>query len=294
MLKKARLRSRENFLYILLLAVTALLDPSTTSGQDNDACGCNAALVNAIYENRAERGDHSATTDLASYLCGFSYEDFKKLVIKSGGVGFGLFGLSADLSEPEFDHVKKELQKKLQFANDAVSNQYLLDRHADLDVWEKWSECKADCNHEGVNCWIRNAGSGSFVLYIDYVVQPGDQPRTVTIHLTNAESLLQEPLQFQLSPGITTRSIHRKEDNVPAKIKVETAGWNQDFAIQPDLPMSDATPTPIVTPTPLPTPTPTPTSTPAPTAAHSPVRRPAPTPTPARTPRHRRHSTPHE
>jgi hypothetical protein len=64
-----------------------------------------------------------------------------------------------------------------------------------------------DCR-ESVNCWIKNAGYGSFVLYIDYIAQPGAQPRMMTLRLTNAESLLQDPWQFELIPGITTRSIH--------------------------------------------------------------------------------------
>jgi hypothetical protein len=287
MFRKSKLLSREKLRPVLFFGFTVLIGVDTAVGQPNDPCDCSAVLVNAIYENRVERGDRPATTDLASYLCGLSNDNFKKLLSKSGRTGFEVFSLSGSASETEFNQVKSELQKRLQITNDAVSSQRLLERHADLTVWEKWSECRANCNREGVNCWIKNAGYGSFVLYLDYIVQTGEQSRTVTLRLTNAESLLQEPMQFQLTPGITTRSIHRKDEKIPVEIKVETAGGNQDFAIQPDLPVPEATPTPIITPTPVPTPTPKATPTPAPTAA----KKPATTPTPTKTQRRKHHGS---
>jgi hypothetical protein len=170
----------------------------------------------------------------------------------------------------------------------AVSSQQLLEKHADLGVWEKWSECRASCNREGVNCWIKNAGYGIFVLYIDYIAQPGSPARMVTLRLVNAESLLQDPMQWELTPGITTRSIHRTDDNSAAEVKLQTIGGNQTFPIQPDQPVPAATPTPIVTPTPVPTPTPKATPTPAATAPKK------PTPTATKTPRRKHHGTARE
>jgi hypothetical protein len=225
MLRKLKPSSNESSRYLLILGIAFVIGSGAALSEEHDPCGCNAALVNAIYEDRVERADHSATTDMASYLCSLSYEDFKKIASKAGNIGFGLFSLSGDVSESQFDQIKTELQKRPQIANTMVSSQDLLDKHADLNALEKWSECQADCNrHAGVSCWIRNAGYGSIVLYIDYVVQPGDQTRTITLQLKNAESILREPLQFQLVPGITTRSIRQKEENIPVEIKVETAG----------------------------------------------------------------------
>jgi hypothetical protein len=285
-LEKTKLLLRQELRSFLVIGIITLTGLSPAVGQENDSCECVATLVNAIYENRVERGDRSAALDLASYLGGLAYEDFKKLVSKSGRADFEIYSLNGNTGETEFNKVKTELLQKIQLSDKTVSSQQLLEKHADLTVWEKWGECRANCNREGVSCWIKNAGYGSFVLYIDYIAQPGVQPRMMTLRLTNAESLLQDPLQFELAVGITTRSIHRIDEKSPAEVKVETAGWNQTFPIQPDLAVPEATPTPFVTPTPIPTATPTPT--PVPTVAKK------PTPTPAKTPRHRRQSTARE
>jgi len=288
MFRKTKLLLRPKWRSLLFFGAAILHGPGVAVSQPNDPCDCTAALVNAIYENRVQRGDHSATVDLASYLCALSFEDFKKLVTKSGRVDFEIYSLNADTPEAEFSQLKIELQRRLQLPDTAVTSQQLLEKHADLGVWEKWSECRASCDREGVNCWIKNAGYGSFVLYIDYIAQPGSPPRMVTLRLVNAESLLQDPMQWELTPGITTRSIHRTDDNSAAEVKVETVGGNQTFPIQSDLPVPAATPTPIVTPTPVPTPTPKPTPTPAPTTPKKPA------PTATKTPRHKRHATPRE
>jgi hypothetical protein len=288
MFRKTKLLSGAKWRSLVFFGVTILRQSGVAIGQQNALCDCTASLVNAIYENRVERGDHSATVDLASYLCGLTFEDFKKLVTKSGRVDFEIYSLNADSTEAEFNQLKIELQKRLQFPDSAVSSQQLLEKHADLGVWEKWSECRASCDREGVNCWIKNAGYGSFVLYIDYITQPGSPARMVTLRLVNAESLLQDPMQWELTPGITTRSIHRTDDNSAAEVKVETVGANQTFPIQPDQPVPAATPTPIVTPTPVPTPTPQATPTPAPTAPKK------PTPTATKTARRKHHGTARE
>jgi hypothetical protein len=256
-LKKTKLLRRE-WRSHLVFGVTGLIGLGSAVGQQSDSCECSAALVNAIYENRVERGDRSAAIDLAGYLSALTYADFNQLVSKSARVDFGIYNLNGNTGETEFNQIKTKLLKQLQLTEQAVSAQQLLEKHADIAVWEKWSECRANCNREGVNCWIKNAGYGSFVLYIDYIAQPGAQPRMITLRLNNAESLLQDPLQFELTPGITTRSIHRIDDKSPAEVKLETAGWNQTFPIQPDLPVPETTPTPIITPTPVPTPTPNP------------------------------------
>jgi hypothetical protein len=288
MFRKTKLLLRPKWRSLLFLAAAILHGPGFAAGQQDTSCDCTAALVNAIYENRVQRGDHSATVDLASYLCSVSFEDFKKLVTKSGRVDFEIYSLNADTTETEFNQLKTELQKRLQLPETAISSQHLLDKHADLGVWEKWSECRASCDREGVNCWIKNAGYGSFVLYIDYIAPPGAPARMVTLRLVNAESLLQDPMQRQLTPGITTRSIHRTDDNSAAEVKIETVGGNQTFPIQSDLPVPAATPTPIITPTPVPTPTPKATATPAATAPKK------STLTPTKTPRHKRHDTSRE
>jgi hypothetical protein len=57
---------------LLFLGVTVLIGSGVAVGQQSDPCDCSAALVNAIYENRVQREDHSATIDLAGYLCGLS------------------------------------------------------------------------------------------------------------------------------------------------------------------------------------------------------------------------------
>jgi hypothetical protein len=299
MLKQIQLQHRWNLLCFAFLGLAILVGSNLGFSEENDTCDCNAALVSAIYQNRVERADQAATTDLAGYLCRLSYEDYKKLVSKAGGEIFGILGFRENLSEPEFDEIKMALQKKLRPASSAVNSQILLDRHADLGVLEKWSECKSGCKPSpGINCWIKDAGYGSIVLYIDYVVRPGEQSRMATLHLTNAENLLPEPAEFQLSPGITTRSIHRKDENTPAEIKIETAGSEQDFKIQPSLPIPEAAPTPLVTPTPVPTPTPTatPAASPKPTPTPAPgrTRRSEATPSPSRTPRHKRHRNPEQ
>jgi hypothetical protein len=207
---------------------------------------------------------------------------------KSGRVDFEIYSLSGNTTQAEFDQVKIELRKRLQLADTPVTSQQLLEKHADLAVLEKWSGCKASCEREGVNCWIQNAGYGSFVLYIDYIAQPGPQARIVTLRLVNAESLLQDPMQFELTPGITTRSIHRTDDKSPVEVQLEISGANQTLPIQPDLPVPAATPTPIVTPSPMSTPTPKPTPTPAPTAPKTLA------PTATKTPRHKRHGATRE
>jgi hypothetical protein len=288
MFRKTKSLLRPKWRSLLFFGTTILLGTGVAVGQQNDPYDCSAALVNAIYENRVQRGDHSATGDLAGYLCGLSFADFKKLVSKSGRVDFEIYSLNADTTEAAFNQLKIELQKRLHLTDTAVSSQQLLEKHADLGVWEKWSECRASCDRAGVNCWIKNAGYGSFVLYIDYIAEPGAPARMVTLRLVNGESLLQDPMQWELAPGITTRSIHRIDDNSVAEVKVETVGGNQTFPIQSDLPVPAATPTPIVTPTPVPTPTPKATPTPAPTGPKK------PTPTATETPRHKRHGTARE
>jgi hypothetical protein len=297
--------------YLVLFGVAILAGSSLGRGEESNPCDCDATLVTAIYQNRVERADQAATMDLAGYLGGLSYEDYRKLLSRSGGESFGILGLRENMSEPEFDEVKKALQKKAPPASkNAVNSQILLDRHADLSVLERWSECKSECKPSpGVNCWLKDAGYGSIVLYIDYVVRPGEKSRMATLRLTNAENLLPEPTQFELSPGITTRSIHRKDENAPAEIKIETAGSEQDFKIQPSLPAPEAAPTPLVTPTPVPTPTSTltpaaspkvtPTPTPGRTRRSEEPASPSKTPrhnaskegtaSPSKTPRHKRH-----
>ena len=284
----AKPSTNQNRRYLLLLGWVTFILPGTLFGEQQDPCDeCDISLVNGIYENRVERGDRSATSDLASYLCHLSYGDFKKLIAKSGRAGFEIFSLSGDANETEFNQAKSELQKRLQIADNPVTSQQLLERHADLGVWERWGECRASCNREGANSWIKNAGYGSFLLYIDYIVKPGEQPRIITLGLTNADPLLQEPLQFQLAPGITTRSIHRREESMPVEIDIGTTGWNQKFVIQPDLPATGAAATPIITPTPEPTPT----SKGTPTTAPIPGKKSSPTVTPGKTPRRKHHRT---
>jgi hypothetical protein len=293
MLKIRKQQHRWKSRYLSLLGFTILAGSGLGFGEENDSCDCNAALVTAIYQNRVERGDQGATIDLSGYLSGFSYEDYKKLVDKAGGEVFRILGFTENLSQSEFEQVKAALQKKLPPGN-SVNVQTLLDRHADLGVLEKWTGCKAECKPTpGVYCWIKDAGYGTIVFYIDYVVRPGEPSRMATLQLTNAEDLLPEPTQFQLSPGITTRSIHRKDDNTPAEIKIETAGLEQDFKIQPNLSTPQIAPTPLITPTPVPTPTPSvtpaasPKATPTPTPGRT--RKAEAAPSPAKTPRHKHH-----
>jgi hypothetical protein len=123
MLWKTKLLSGPKWRSLLLFGVTILYGSGVAVGQQNLPCDCTASLVNAIYENRVERGNRSATVNLASYLCGLTFEDFKKLVAKSGRVDFEIYGLNADNSEAEFNQQKIELQKRLQLPDTAVSSQ---------------------------------------------------------------------------------------------------------------------------------------------------------------------------
>src|SRR5437016_3466037 len=84
----AKPSTNQNRRYLLLLGWLTFILPGTLFGEQQDPCDeCDISLVNGIYENRVERGDRSATSDLASYLCHLSYGDFKKLIAKSGRAG---------------------------------------------------------------------------------------------------------------------------------------------------------------------------------------------------------------
>jgi hypothetical protein len=151
MFRKTKLLLRPEWRFLRFFGATVLIGSGVAAGQQNDPCDCSAALVNAIYENRVRRGDHPATVDLASYLYGLSFDDFKKLVSRSGRVDFEIYSLNADTTEAEFNQLKIELQKRLQLSDTPVNSRQLLEKHADLEVWEKWSECRASCNREGIS-----------------------------------------------------------------------------------------------------------------------------------------------
>lgn len=120
MLKKTKLLRQELRTY-LVIGVTISIGWGFALGQQNDSCECSAALVNAMYENRVERGDRSAAIDLAGYLSGLSYTDFKQLVSKSGRSDFAIYSLNGNTGETEFNQVKTELRKQLQLTDQAVS-----------------------------------------------------------------------------------------------------------------------------------------------------------------------------
>ena len=198
----------------------------------NDPCGCNMALLNAVYDFRAKKGDQEALQDVLHRLATITFEEFK--LAPGGGIPtvFEDFGFSANMSMEEFLKCQTELSREYQLSDTSKSNLKLLKKYGDAKVLKVWNKCNASCRI-GLKSWFEISDQHNMVFNLRWTPFSGFRGdlKIVTSEISGAEVVnpyVQSGKVFNddfiIPVGVTQRAIVRSDPLVPVNITVKVFG----------------------------------------------------------------------
>lgn len=236
----------------LLIVIVGTISWSTpTNAQDSDACGCNAVLVNGVYNYRAVKADASAQQLVEQYIAKTSYDEFRKNFQGSGGISVPQFcGISAETSKEEYEKKQQTYRSKDTNWSTSATSQDILERFGDSNVLNAWAACKASCKQNGLHSWIDVRDQHYITFHLKFIADHDETIRFKDSVVVGAVSMtegvapgtLLKPTDWR--QGEKTIWLHRDDSSKPVIVHVEVSGGlDQDAYIPAWIPpASNVTP----------------------------------------------------
>jgi len=214
-----------------LLLCTAYLLSFTLYAQ-NDPCGCDAVLVNGVYNYRYERGDAESSKVVKSFIVRTSYDEFRKAGSGGGGGSYAGIGVDFNMSKEEYEAKQREFKQEGFTGEEYQSSKEILEKFGDQNVLNAWTKCKLNnCNKEGLYPIISRYDDRNYALFIRWDPCAGCQAIVQGSSLINGESNRVDdnsdevlPKNFVFPPEDTKILIRRADIDKPTIISISIPG----------------------------------------------------------------------
>ena len=209
----------------------------------SDPCGCDAVLVDGVYNYRSAKGDIQSLDVVKSYIVRTSYEDFMKNKANSLGGSYKLLSIDSGSSKSQYESKKQEFRQQGYSGSEYQESNDILEKYGDENVLKAWSKCRSDCITNGGLVYLVSVDdqiNGSVTLV--YQPKAGSTDPVVTeSHIANAKSTRGDdrtetavPQGYTLPIGKTIISFRRKNSDEPVIIDLAITGGRDIHIFVPE------------------------------------------------------------